>query len=92
MEMAVSVRLGSKIIQSDTGNQPLWWANARDFHRQRDRCAQHYRLRTTVSNVTRYDFTWRAQTSQTIALLLRVRGGPVSFPHVTVNTSTKKSS
>jgi hypothetical protein len=63
-----------------------------DFHRQRDRCAQHYRLQTTVSNVTRYDFTWRAQTSQTIALLLRVRGGPVSLPHVTVNTSTKKSS
>ncbi|MGH8778228.1 heme-binding protein [Paraburkholderia sp.] len=56
------------------------------------------------SNVTRYDFTgWlesfdggtsfpQLQYSQTITLLLPVKGGLVSFPHVTVNTLTKKPS
>ena len=56
------------------------------------------------SNVTAYDFTcWlesfdggtsfpQLQYTQTITMLLTVRGGRVSFPHVTVNTLTKKSS
>lgn len=56
------------------------------------------------SNVTRYDFTcWlesfdggasfpQLQYSQTITLQLPIRGGTASFPHVTVNTLTKKSS
>ena len=56
------------------------------------------------SNLTAYDFTcWlesfdggtsfpQLQYTQTITMLLTVRGGRVSFPHVTVNTLTKKSS
>lgn len=56
------------------------------------------------SNVTRYDFTcWlesfdggtsfpQLQYSQSITLQLPIRGGTASFPHVTVNTLTKKSS
>ncbi|SOE74735.1 hypothetical protein SAMN05446635_5449 [Burkholderia sp. OK233] len=56
------------------------------------------------SNVTRYDFTcWLEsfdggasfpplQYSQTITMLMTVRDILVSFPHVTVNTLTKKSS
>ncbi|MDG0024968.1 heme-binding protein [Trinickia sp. Y13] len=56
------------------------------------------------SNVTRYDFTcWlesfdggssfpQLQYSQTITLLLQIKNGLVSFPHVTTNTLTKKSS
>jgi len=62
------------------------------------------RFEQQYSNVTRYDFTcWlesfdggtsfpQLQYSQTITLLLPVRGGLVSFPHVTANTLTKKSS
>ena len=61
------------------------------------------RFEQQYSNVTRYDFTcWlesfdggtsfpQLQYSQTITLL-PVRGGLVSFPHVTANTLTKKSS
>lgn len=56
------------------------------------------------SNVTRYDFTCRLESfdggtrftqpqySQTITMLMTVRDILVSFPHVTVNTLTKKSS
>ena len=56
------------------------------------------------SNVTRYDFTcWlesfdggisfpQLQYTQTIVLQLPIRGGSVSFPHVTANTLTTKSS
>lgn len=62
------------------------------------------RFEQQYSNVTRYDFNcWlesfdggasypQLQYSQTITLLLPISGGLVSFPHVTVNTLTKKSS
>ncbi|WP_208457418.1 heme-binding protein [Burkholderia pyrrocinia] len=56
------------------------------------------------ANVASYDFTYwlesldegisytQLQYSQTISLQLPMSGGSVSFPHVTVNTLTKKSS
>jgi hypothetical protein len=71
------------------------------LNKQTARC--NIRFEQQYRNVTRYDFTcWlesfdggtsfpKLQYSQTITLL-PVRGGLVSFPHVTANTVTKKSS